>query len=265
MKVAARDLVRNVVKEKLARDEVALSMTVRLVRTAEIVTIAKTAGFDTFYIDLEHGTLSFETASQICLTAMNAGIAPFVRLPNLAPDVIARILDGGALGVIAPHVESAEQAKQVVKAAKFPPLGERSHGGVLPHMGFRSFPAAEVGEAVNAATMVVIMIETKEALEAIDEIAAIDGVDLLFIGTNDLCASLGIGGQFEHQLVHDAYAKGIAACRKHGKHLGVGGLNAHPKLVAQFVEMGARYVSTGTDISFLVNGASTQAARMRDL
>ena len=265
MKVAARDLVRNVVKEKLARDEVALSMTVRLVRTAEIVTIAKTAGFDTFYIDLEHSTLSFETASQICLTAMNAGIAPFVRLPNLAPDVIARILDGGALGVIAPHVESAEQAKQVVKAAKFPPLGERSHGGVLPHMGFRSFPAAEVGEAVNAATMVVIMIETKEALEAIDEIAAIDGVDLLFIGTNDLCASLGIGGQFEHQLVHDAYAKGIAACRKHGKHLGVGGLNAHPKLVGQFVEMGARYVSTGTDISFLVNGASTQAARMRDL
>jgi len=109
MKVAARDLVRNVVKEKLARDEVALSMTVRLVRTAEIVTIAKTAGFDTFYIDLEHSSLSIETASQICMTAMNAGIAPFVRLPNLASDVIARNLDGGALGVIAPHVESAEQ------------------------------------------------------------------------------------------------------------------------------------------------------------
>ena len=265
MKVAARDLVHNVVKEKLARDEVALSMTVRLVRTAEIVTIAKTAGFDTFYIDLEHSTLSFETASQICLTAMNAGIAPFVRLPNLTAEVIARILDGRALGVIAPHVETAEQAKQVVRAAKFPPLGERSHGGVLPHMGFRSFPAAEVGEAVNAATMVVIMIETKEALVAIDEIAAIDGVDLLFIGTNDLCASLGIGGQFDHELVRDAYAKGIAACRKHGKHLGVGGLNAHPKLVAQFVEMGARYVSTGTDISFLVSGATAQAAKMRDL
>jgi 2-keto-3-deoxy-L-rhamnonate aldolase RhmA len=259
MKVTARELVRNVVKEKLARDEVALSMTVRLVRTAEIVTIAKTAGFDTFYIDLEHSALSMETTSQICISALNAGIAPFVRLPNLASDVIARILDGGALG------ETAEQARQVVRAAKFPPLGERSHGGVLPHMGFRSFPTSEVGEAVNDATMVVIMIETKEALDAIDEIAAIEGVDLLFIGTNDLCASLGIAGQFEHESVRDAYTKGIAACRKHGKHLGVGGLNAHPKLVAQFVEMGARYVSTGTDISFLVSGASAKAAMMRDL
>jgi len=265
MKVAARDLVRNIVKEKLARDEVALSMTVRLVRTAEIVTIAKTAGFDTFYIDLEHSTLSIETAGQICMTAMNAGIAPFVRLPNLATDVIARILDGGALGVIAPHVESAEQARQVVRAAKFPPLGERSHGGVLPHMGFRSLPSTEVGEAVNEATMVVIMIETKEALAAIDEIAAIDGVDLLFIGTSDLCASLGIPGQFEHEMIRDAYVKGMAACRKYGKHLGVGGLNAHPKLVAQFVEMGARYVSTGTDISFLLSAATAKAAMMRDL
>ncbi|MFM0490041.1 HpcH/HpaI aldolase family protein [Paraburkholderia graminis] len=265
MKLAAKDLVRNVVKEKLGRDEVALSMTVRLVRTVEIVTIAKTAGFDTFYIDLEHSTLSLETTAQICMAAMNADIAPFVRLPNLAPDVIARILDGGALGVIAPHVESAEQARQVVRAARFPPLGERSHGGVLPHMGFRSFPSSEVGEAVNDATMVVIMIETRQALAAIDEIAAIQGVDLLFIGTNDLCASLGIEGQFEHEMIRDAYAKAMAACRKHGKHLGVGGLNAHPKLVAQFVEMGARYVSTGTDISFLVSGASAKAAVMRDL
>ena len=265
MKVVARELVRNVVKEKLARDEVALSMTVRLVRTAEIVTIAKTAGFDTFYIDLEHSTLSIESAAQICMTAMNAGIAPFVRLPNLSSDVIARILDGGALGVIAPHVESAEQARQVVRAAKFPPLGERSHGGVLPHMGFRSLPSSEVGEAVNDATMVVIMIETKEALAAIDEIAAIDGVDLLFIGTNDLCASLGIPGQFEHEMIRDAYSRGMVACRKYGKHLGVGGLNSHPKLVAQFVEMGARYVSAGTDISFLLSAASAKAAVMRDL
>lgn len=265
MKVVARDLVRNVVKEKLARDEVALSMTVRLVRTTEIVTIAKTAGFDTFYIDLEHSTLSIETAGQICMAAMNAGIAPFVRLPNLASDVIARILDGGALGVIAPHVESAEQAKQVVRAAKFPPLGERSHGGVLPHMGFRSLPSSEVGEAVNDATMVVIMIESKEALAVVDEIAAIEGVDMLFVGTSDLCASLGIPGQFEHQMIHDAYVAVSAACRKHGKYLGVGGLNAHPKLVAQFVEMGARYVSTGTDISFLLSAASAKAAVMRDL
>jgi len=263
MKLAARDLVRNRVKEKLARDEVALSMTIRMVRTVEIVGIAQSAGFDSFYVDLEHSGLSLETTAQLCMAGLAAGVAPFVRLPNIAPDFIARVLDGGALGVIAPHIQSAQEAQQVVRAAKFPPLGERSHGGVLPHVGFRPISNAEVGDAMNEATMVVIMIETAEALAAIDDIAAIDGVDLLFIGTNDLCASLGIPGQFDHESIRDAYSRGIAACRRHGKHLGIGGLNAHPKLVAQFVEMGARYISTGTDISFLLNGATVKAAAMR--
>src|SRR5207249_11986749 len=83
-------------------------------------------------------------------------------------------------------------------------------------------------------------LESAEALAAVDEIAAVDGVDLLFIGTNDLCSSLGIPGQLDHELVRDAYVRGIEACRRYGKHLGVGGLSAHPKLAGDFVKLGAR-------------------------
>src|SRR5438552_4132092 len=118
------DILRNNVKEKLKRDEVVASMTVRLVRGVEIARLAATAGFDTLYVDVEHSSFSLETTGQICMAALAAGIAPFVRVPANTPDYIARVLEGGALGVIAPHVHSAGEAKAVVRAAKSAPLGE---------------------------------------------------------------------------------------------------------------------------------------------
>jgi HpcH/HpaI aldolase/citrate lyase family len=154
--VAIRDILRNNVKEKLERDEVVASMTVRLIRTVEIARIARTAGFDTLYVDIEHSSFSLDACGQICMAALEAGIAPFVRVPANTPDYVSRVLDGGALGVIAPHIRSADEAKAVVSAAKFPPLGERSNAGGLPHLHFRSFPAAEACAALNDATMVVV-------------------------------------------------------------------------------------------------------------
>jgi 4-hydroxy-2-oxoheptanedioate aldolase len=257
-------VVRNAVKEKLARNEVVASMIVRLVRTAEIAQIARTAGFDTFYVDMEHNNFSFETTSQLCIAGLAAGIAPLVRVPSIAPHDISRVLDGGALGVIAPHVHGVEDAARVVRAAKFAPLGERSIAGGLPHFNYRSFPATETMHALNEATLVVIMIETVEALDAVDAIAAVEGVDLLLMGTNDLCASLGIPGQLGHAKVRNAYAAAIEACRKHGKHLGVGGLSTQPALAGEFVTMGARYVSTGTDLAFLLRAATAEAKQVHE-
>jgi 2-keto-3-deoxy-L-rhamnonate aldolase RhmA len=240
-------------------------MTVKLVRTVEIAGIARTAGFDSIYIDVEHSSFSLDTTGQICMASLAVGITPFVRVPSIAPDFISRVLDGGALGVIAPHIQSPQDAVRVVRAAKFPPLGDRSFTGSLPHFQFRTFPTTEMFEALNEATMVIVMIESAEALAAVDEIAAVDGVDMLFIGTNDLCSSLGIPGQLDHDSIRDAYARTIEACRRYGKHLGVGGLSAHPKLAGEFVKLGGRYVSTGTDLSFLLSAATARAKQMRDL
>jgi 4-hydroxy-2-oxoheptanedioate aldolase len=258
-------LIRNRLKEVLARGEVAASMTVRAFRGIEIARIAATAGFDTLYVDIEHNTLSIDTACQICMAALEVGITPLVRVPGRSPDLIGRMLDGGALGVIAPHVHTAEDAVRVVACAKFPPLGERGAGGALPHFGFRSVPLAAANAALNAATMVVVMIETVAALENVEAIAAVPGVDLLMVGTNDLCAERGITGQFDDPFVHDAYARAIAAARAAGKHVGVGGLASRPDLVAKFVKAGARYVSTGTDLAFLIGAATQKAAFVRGL
>src|SRR6266511_5080186 len=116
------DILRNNVKQKLERDEVVASMTVRLVRDIGIARIARTAGFDSLYVDIEHSSFSLETTGQICMAALEVGITPFVRVPANTPDYVSRVLEGGALGVIAPHLQSAAEAKQVVRAAKFHPL-----------------------------------------------------------------------------------------------------------------------------------------------
>lgn len=249
----------------MGKGEIALSMTVKLNRSIEIAELAKTADFDSIYIDLEHNSFSLDTAGQICIACLSADIAPMVRVPRIAPDVIGRVLDGGALGVIAPHIQSAEDAKEVVRAAKYPPLGERSFTGSLPHLKYKSFPTLEIFDAMNAATMVVAMIESAEALEAVDDIAAVAGVDMLLVGTNDLSTSLGIAGQLDHELIRKAYAKVMGACIRHGKHLGVGGLASQPNLIEQYIQLGAHYVSVGTDLSFLLAGASNKAKQIRAL
>src|SRR6201995_4869567 len=261
----ANDIIHNIVKDKLKRDEVVASMTVRLVRGTEIARMAKTAGFDMIYVDLEHSPLTLDATGQICLAALNVGIAPMVRVPANTPEYIQRVLDGGALGIIAPGVRSAEEARAVVAAAKYAPLGDRGAGGALPHLQFRSFPVAEANAAVNDATMVIVQFESAEAIDKAEEIAAVEGVDMVLLGVNDLLADLGLAGQFEHPKVRDAYARTIAACRKHGKHVGVGGLSTRPKLAAEFIAMGARLVSTGTDMQFLLAGMTEKAKQVHEI
>lgn len=265
MSIQLNDILRNNVKEKLARGEIVASMIVRLVSGVEIARLAKTAGFDSIYIDLEHSSFSLHTAGQISVAALEMGIACFVRVPSNTAEYISRALDGGALGVIAPHVRSAEEARAIVAAAKFPPIGRRSVSSQLPHLQFRSFPAAEAQRSLNDATMVIALLETADAVERAEEIAAVEGLDMVLIGANDLTADLGIPGQFEHEKARDAFARTIAAARKYGKHVGVGGLGRHPKLVAELVRMGARYVSTGTDLGFLLGAASERAKKVHEL
>jgi 4-hydroxy-2-oxoheptanedioate aldolase len=263
--MAATDILRNKVKDILARGEIALSMTVRLTRTIEIAQIAQTAGFDMLYVDLEHSPLSLDATGQICMASLSAGIVPAVRVPANTPEYIGRILDAGALGIIAPHVRTADEARAVVRAAKFPPQGQRSSTGLFPHLYYKSFPAMEIYEAMNAATLVVVQLESVDSLERANDIIAVEGVDIILVGLNDLLGELGLEGQYDHPKVWEIYDKVISACRKHGKHCGVGGLASRPDLIAEYIHLGARYVSGGTDLSFLLSASTQCAKQLRDI
>lgn len=250
------DMANNGLKAKLARGETAYSMTVRLVRGVEIAAIAKSAGFDSLYIDLEHSGLSVDTAGQISIAAMGMGLTPLVRVPGVDAALITQVLDAGALGIIVPDLHSAKAAQEAVNAVKYRPMGERSYPGVTPHLTYSPVSSAKAGELLNEATIIVAMIESAAGLAAVEDIAAVDGIDILLVGANDLCAEHGVPGQFEHPIVETAYRRTLAACRAHNKVMGVGGLASRPDLTRKYIEMGGQYVSLGADLSMLVSAAT---------
>ncbi|WP_208601188.1 MULTISPECIES: HpcH/HpaI aldolase/citrate lyase family protein [Nocardiaceae] len=231
-------------------------MTVRLVRTIDIASIAHTAGFDTVYIDLEHSSFSLQDAGQICMACNHLGVTPLVRVPDLDPALIARVMDSGAMGIVVPGVASADEARAAVRAVKHAPLGERSLAGAAPQLHYRTLPAEQVVRELDQASMVIVMIESQAGLDAAEDIAAVDGVDVVLVGANDLSVELGVAGQVDHPKIHEAYLRVIAACKAGGKTVGIGGMGGRPDLIRQYLDMGAGYVSTGNDISFLAGAAA---------
>jgi 4-hydroxy-2-oxoheptanedioate aldolase len=254
----------NPVKERLDKGELAIGMGVRGLRGVEVARLMKSAGFDWLFIDLEHGSASVETASQISVAALDAGIAPLVRVPAEELALGARCLDGGALGIVIPHVDTAEQARAMVDAFRFPPLGHRSIGGAYPHFGFASRPVNEVVSGLDNATLLVAMIETPRAVENADRIAAVAGLDVLLIGTNDLCLEMGIPGQLDHERVKAAFDAVLSACNKHGKIPALGGIYGR-ELLTRYLGLGFRMVLAGNDISLLYIAAQEQAKFVRGL
>ncbi len=149
----------NRMQERLAQGEVALCMATRLARTADIAMIADSCGFDAFFIDMEHCTISLDAAAQICVAALALGVTPLVRIAGHHFEDATRLLDVGALGIICPNVSTPAEAEAFVRACRFPPLGERSVAGAGPLQGYRATPLGEVNKQGNAATVLIPMLE----------------------------------------------------------------------------------------------------------
>src|SRR5207302_8813555 len=135
-----------------------------------------------------------------------------------------RALEKGAVGIVIPHVDTGAEAREVVDRLKYPPVGHRSMGGIGPHYGLRSVSTGEAAQALNAANLTIVMLETPTAIENAAEIAAVPGVDILLIGSNDLCAEMGIPGDFGNERLAECYGSLIAACKPHGQFHGLAGM-----------------------------------------
>ena len=231
-------------------------------RGAAAPLLAKAAGYDWLFIDSEHGALSTEDISQLCLASLTAGIAPIVRVCRDALDEGTRALDAGALGIVVPHIDTADDARELVAAFRFPPVGHRSTGGPSAQFGYRPPPAGEMQRVLNAELMLIPMIETARAVENADAIAAVAGIDALLIGTSDLTAELGISGQIDHPKVVEAYDAVGAACRANGKALGMGGVY-DKEYAAKYIKGGARFILSGADHVYLMAGAKARSELLR--
>jgi 2-keto-3-deoxy-L-rhamnonate aldolase RhmA len=210
----------NPVKRALAAGETPLGTMVCEFLTSNVPRLIRSAGADWVLYDLEHSGFGIDRLRDL-LPATNAtGLVPIVRVPDAVYDSISRVLDLGALGVMIPGCESADEARMLVESARFPPQGKRGFGllyqdvwepGGLPDTLAKS----------NDETLLIAQIETAAGLEAVEEIAGVDGIDVLWIGQFDLTASLGIPGQFETDAFRDAVAHILGAARAAGKHVGM--------------------------------------------
>jgi len=254
--------VTNVAKQRLEAGELALGVGLRQARTVDIGKAMKTAGFDWLFIDMEHNSMSIDTAVQISVAAQDAGVTPIVRVPGFQHFHATRALDGGAQGVVVPHVDTAEVARQMVDNTKYPPLGHRSVTGALPQMDFGSYPVVELAPAVNGPTLVVVMVETPAAVENVEAIAAVEGIDCILVGTSDLSMEMGIPGQVGDPKVQAAMERVIAACRANGVHPGLGGVY-DTSLMQRYVDMGMRFILAGSDMSFMMAAARERAGFLR--
>jgi 2-keto-3-deoxy-L-rhamnonate aldolase RhmA len=247
-----------------AGNDLALGLGVHHLRGSAVPLLAKATGYDWLFIDAEHGAISTPEISQICMAALPQGVVPIVRICCNSLDEGTRALDNGALGIVVPHVDTPEQARRLVDAFRFAPMGHRSTGGSNACFGYRAPAAAEAQKTLNAEILVIPMIETPQAVENADAIAAIDGIDVLLIGTNDLTLEMGIPGQIGHERIRAAYATVAAACRKHGKVLGMGGVYDE-ELAPRYIGMGARMILAANDHALLLNAATRRTQFLRAL
>ncbi len=211
----------NTIKTLLAAGKVPVGTFVFEFNTSGIARIIAEAGADFVVFDMEHTGWSVETVRTLLATTRSTNVIPLVRVPATEYDFIARVLDMGAMGVMVPMVESAEQARAIVAAAKYPPVGRRGAAFGVSHDDYTGGDIVEKIASANREGLLLAQIETVAGLTNVDAIAATPGIDVLWIGQFDLSISMGIPGQFTNPELIAAMDQVVAACKKHSKVAGI--------------------------------------------
>jgi 2-keto-3-deoxy-L-rhamnonate aldolase RhmA len=256
------DKLINPAKARMQAGGVALGMPVRLGRSGDIARIAKSTGHDFLFIDCQHSLFNLETIGHIASTAMACGVAPLVRVRGIDDPDVPLLLDNGVMGIVYPDIGTAAQARRAVDACKFAPVGKRSVSGGYPHFDYRAVPLTASVPQLNDNCLLVCMIETTEGLGNVEAIAAVKGVDVLHIGSNDLLADMGKPGKFDDPALVEAQERVIAACRDNGIFAGCGG-NRDVARQVEIIKKGCQFITTQSDIGFLSAAASQWTAGIR--
>ncbi len=217
------------------------------------------AGFDWGVIDMEHSPLAVMDVTQILQALSSTKMVPVVRVPGNEAVTVMRVLDAGATTVLFPHIQTPEEARRAVAATRYPPQGMRGLSAMSRASRYGTL--AQYAKTANAEVSVIVQLESKEALLSLEAIAAVEGVDAVFIGPADLSASLGHVGQLTHPEVMELMAQSAQRCRAVG--IPVGALGGTPEVVAQYRAAGFDYVAVGSDLGLLMRGAQAAIGALR--
>ena len=256
--------ITDLIKHRLARGETLILFAVgRMFHHNIIQYLGREGGFDGFWIDLEHGGLTVHDIEIAAMAGRAHGLDCFVRIPPTDYATVTRCFESGATGIMAAQITSAAHAEEIVKWAKFAPRGHRGMNPLGYDGGYGSIPMAEFAERHNRDSFVAIMIETATAVAEVDAIAAIDGVDLLFVGPSDLSQAMGVIGEIHHEKCLAAIDRVAAACRNNGKHWGA--VTPTPAYASMLVEKGCSLLTPTNDVKLVAAGVAAVKSQYADL
>ena len=232
-------------KAKLQKNEPVLITALHLTDPS-VHELTSMMGFDGIWLDLEHHPVSLETASSL-MRAARVGASDIVVRPAKGEFMrMQRMLEAGAQAIMYPRCDDAQEAAEVVEWMKFPPLGKRGFDGGNPDMPYCTMPIDQYVRQANEETLLVVQIEQPSTVEHVEEIAAVDGVDVLFVGKADLSLQSGAAGQMNHESVQNAIRKTAQAAKNAGKHWGCP--SGSIEQTQELLDMGARFIAHNADI-----------------
>jgi 2-keto-3-deoxy-L-rhamnonate aldolase RhmA len=230
--------------------------------TPSLAQIVKAAGADFILYDMEHSGADVETMKAQFASCRGIGLPAFARVPATEYHFVARMLDAGALGIMVPMVETREQAERIVSFTRYPPAGRRGAAfGVAPHDDYLPGSVTDKIAAANERTLVIALVETAVGIENVEAIAAVPGVDVVWLGHFDLTNFLGIPGEFTHPRYLKAVDDLLAACRRHGKAPGF--MAADDAWAREYRAKGFRAIAYGIDVLLLQSALASGLATLR--
>jgi 2-dehydro-3-deoxyglucarate aldolase/4-hydroxy-2-oxoheptanedioate aldolase len=252
----------NPVKQKLAAGGNAFGSMIFEFFTPGMPRLLANAGAEFALYCMEHTGAAYETLKPQFALCRALGVVPLVRVPGTEYDLIARALDCGALGVMVPLVDTAEQAQFIVSCTRYPPAGGRRGAAFgFAHDDYQGGDVVAKMQMIHERTLVIAMIETKQGLDNVEAIAAVPGVDVLWLGHFDLSNFLGIPGDFANPAFQDAIRKIAGAAKRHGKAAGY--MAASAALGREYLGHGFRMLATGTDQGMLQEATRAMLDGMR--
>jgi 2-keto-3-deoxy-L-rhamnonate aldolase RhmA len=238
-------------KKALAEGRPLVGATVTLPNVDSALALAN-AGFDFLWIEMEHAPITLESLREMLLATRGAPAVPIARVPANEVWLAKRVLDAGSLGVVFPFTSTKELAERAVASCRYPPLGVRGFGPGLA-MSRYGLNAADYVRFANENVLVVVIVEQKEAVDNVEAIASVPGIDVLFVGVNDLSYSLGVSGRTTDPIVEEALVKILAAARRHG--VAVGYPTGNPAEITKRIAQGFRFFQASSDVALLGSAA----------
>lgn len=251
----------NILKKKLQKREITIGGWITLGHSS-IAEIMARAGFEWLVVDMEHSVITLDTAQQLIQVIEGCGVIPLVRVGENNPYIIKRVMDAGAYGVIVPMVNTKKEAEAAVKAVKYPTLGTRGVGLARAQGYGATFD--EYAATVNEESIVIAQIEHTDAVDNLESILSVNGVDGCIIGPYDLSGSLGVPGNFEHPDVLAALKKVEQTCQEKRVALGIHIIQPDYGLVLESISRGYTFLAFSSDILFLGNSCREQLRAVND-